>query len=350
MAKQRKLDNLGVSAFCESMGMMVRAGIQTDEAVALLEQGTAEKEKGVLGAGITLMKERVEEGASLSDAMREAGIFPEYALKMVAAGETSGRQEDVLFRLSRYYRDQKTISEKIRSAVTYPAAMIVLIIAVLAVMLAMVLPAFTDVYDSLTGSLSASTYSYIRWAYGFCWFALVLMIVIAVCLFGGLYLWNNGKKEAVEKVLRRIPLCAEILDNMGMFRFTSALGTFLASGELQDLAVIDSIPMAECRPVEEKLKKCVARMEEGHSIAQAAYDEELFEPVYGRMLLAGERSGNMESVLERLTELLEENCTAKVDSLVGIMDPLLSGVLMFTVGLSLLSVMLPLIGMMNSIG
>ncbi|MBE5999786.1 MAG: type II secretion system F family protein [Eubacteriales bacterium] len=350
MAKQRKLDNLGVSAFCESMGMMVRAGIQTDEAVALLEQGTAEKEKGVLGAGITLMKERVEEGASLSDAMREAGIFPEYALKMVAAGETSGRQEDVLFRLSRYYRDQKTISEKIRSAVTYPAAMIVLIIAVLAVMLAMVLPAFTDVYDSLTGSLSASTYSYIRWAYGFCWFALVLMIVIAVCLFGGLYLWNNGKKEAVEKVLRRIPLCAEILDNMGMFRFTSALGTFLASGELQDIAVIDSIPMAECRPVEEKLKKCVARMEEGHSIAQAAYDEELFEPVYGRMLLAGERSGNMESVLERLTELLEENCTAKVDSLVGIVDPLLSGVLMFTVGLSLLSVMLPLIGMMNSIG
>ena len=350
MAKQRKLDNLGVSAFCESMGMMVRAGIQTDEAVALLEQGTAEKEKGVLGAGITLMKERVEEGASLSDAMREAGIFPEYALKMVAAGETSGRQEDVLFRLSRYYRDQKTISEKIRSAVTYPAAMIVLIIAVLAVMLAMVLPAFTDVYDSLTGSLSASTYSYIRWAYGFCWFALVLMIVIAVCLFGGLYLWNNGKKEAVEKVLRRIPLYAEILDNMGMFRFTSALGTFLASGELQDIAVIDSIPMAECRPVEEKLKKCVARMEEGHSIAQAAYDEELFEPVYGRMLLAGERSGNMESVLERLTELLEENCTAKVDSLVGIVDPLLSGVLMFTVGLSLLSVMLPLIGMMNSIG
>jgi len=350
MAKQRKLDNLGVSAFCESMGMMVRAGIQTDEAVALLEQGTAEKEKGVLGAGITLMKERVEEGASLSDAMREAGIFPEYALKMVAAGETSGRQEDVLFRLSRYYRDQKTISEKIRSAVTYPAAMIVLIIAVLAVMLAMVLPAFTDVYDSLTGSLSASTYSYIRWAYGFCWFALVLMIVIAVCLFGGLYLWNSGKKEAVEKVLRRIPLCAEILDNMGMFRFTSALGTFLASGELQDIAVIDSIPMAECRPVEEKLKKCVARMEEGHSIAQAAYDEELFEPVYGRMLLAGERSGNMESVLERLTELLEENCTAKVDSLVGIVDPLLSGVLMFTVGLSLLSVMLPLIGMMNSIG
>ena len=67
------------------------------------------------------------------------------------------------------------------------------------------------------------------------------------------------------------------------------------------------------------------------------------------MLLAGERSGSLEHVLGRLTELLEENCGNLAERLVGIIDPLLSGVLMFTVGLSLLSVMLPLIGMMNSI-
>ena len=68
------------------------------------------------------------------------------------------------------------------------------------------------------------------------------------------------------------------------------------------------------------------------------------------MLLAGERSGNMETVLSRLTGLLEENCGNLVERLIGTIDPLLSGVLMVTVGLSLLSVMLPLIGMMNSIG
>jgi type IV pilus assembly protein PilC len=108
--------------------------------------------------------------------------------------------------------------------------------------------------------------------------------------------------------------------------------------------------MTDCGKVEEVLHRCLGRMEEGHSIAQAAYDEELFEPVYGRMFLAGERSGNMESVLERLTKLLEENCTGLVDRIVGIVDPLLSGILMVTVGMALLSVMLPLIGMMNSVG
>ena len=345
---QRQLDNLGVSAFCESMGMMVRAGIQTDEAVALL--GEHHTTGGVLETAIEGMKEKLEMGSTLSAAMRETGIFPEYALQMIAAGETSGRMEDVLFRLSRYYADQKTISEKLKSAVTYPAAMLILIIAVLAVMLTMVLPAFSDVYENLTGSLQASTYGYIRWAYAFCWIALVAMVLMAVLLLGGLFLWNNGKKKTVEGWLRHVPICRQILDNMGMFRFTSALGMFLASGEMQDIAVIDSIAMTDCASVEEKLKRCVARMEEGHSISQAAYDEQLFEPVYGRMLLAGERSGNMESVLERLTGLLEENAAHLVDRLVGIVDPLLSGVLMITVGLSLLSVMLPLIGMMNAVG
>lgn len=347
MSKQ-KLDYLGVSAFCESMAMMVQAGIQTDEAVSLLQSG-GEAHGGVLEQGLAVMKEQVDQGVGLAEAMKASGIFPDYALRMIAAGESSGRLEDILFRLARYYADQKTISEKLKNAVTYPAAMLVLIIAVLAVMLVMVLPAFTDVYDTLTGSLAASSYSYVRWAYAFCWIALIVMVLLAAALIGGLLLWRSGKRDKVEALLRKNRLCASLLESMGMFRFTSALSTFLASGEMQDEAVLNSLPMTDCAAVEEKLKKCVLRMEEGHSIAQAAYDEQLFEPVYGRMLLAGERSGNMENVLQRLTELLEENCGDLVDRLVAVVDPLLSGVLMLTVGLSLLSVMLPLIGMMNSV-
>ena len=345
---KKKLDELGVSAFCESMAMMVQSGIQTDEAISLLQSEHGSK-AGVLERGLAVMKEQVDRGAGLAAAMKESGIFPDYALEMIEAGERAGRLEDVLFRLSRYYADQKTISEKLHNAVTYPAAMLGLIIAVLLVLLVMVLPAFTDVYNKLTGSLSASSYSYVRWAYVFCYIALAVMIVIALALAAGLMLWNRGQREKVEALLEKIPLCRQILETMAKFRFTSALATFLASGEMQDEAVLNSIPMTDYAPLEEKLKSCARRMEEGHSIAQAAYDEALFEPVYGRMLLAGERSGSLEHVLGRLTELLEGSCGALVDRLVGIVDPLLSGVLMVTVGLSLLSAMLPLIGMMNAV-
>ncbi len=346
--RRGKLDSLGVSAFCESMAMMVQSGIQMDEAVALLRSGSGQG--GPLEEGLVIMQTETEAGKGLSAAMEATGLFPEYCLRMVLAGEKAGRLEDVLFQLARYYEDQKAMTGKLQSAVLYPVAMLGLIIIVLIVMLAMVLPAFTDVYDSLTGSLTASAYGYVRWAYALCWAALAVMAALAVILALGFALWNAGKRNSVEKILHRIPVCASILDSLGMFRFTAALSTFLASGEIQDIAVAESRKMASCRPVEERIDRCVSRMEQGHGIAQAAYDERLFEPVYGRMLLAGERSGSLETVLLKLTGLLADHCTDLVDRLVGIVDPVLSGVLMLAIGLSLLSVMLPLIGMMNSMG
>lgn len=345
--RKQKLDYLGVSAFCESMGMMLQAGIPNDEALSLLQ--SEGKSYGALEQALQGMTDAVRKGSSLSDAMKESGVFPRYALQMAKAGEDSGHLENILFSLSRYYADQKTITEKLHNAVTYPAAMLVLIIAVLAVMIIMVLPAFTDVYNKLTGSLAASSYGYVHWAYVLCWVALVVLVVIAVALIFGLLLWNSGRRSLVESIIRRIPACRVILDNLGTYRFTSAMSTFLASGDVQDAAVLNSIPMADCKPVEEKLKKCLAHMDEGHGFAQSAHEVELFEPVYGRMLLAGERSGSQETVLQRITELLEEDTLNQTDRLVGTVDPLLSGILMLTVALSLLSVMLPLIGMMNSV-
>ena len=150
--------------------------------------------------------------------------------------------------------------------------------------------------------------------------------------------------------LEKFPQTRAILETNALYRFTSAAATFLASGKMQDEAVLASIPMAGSAPLEEKLRKVSERMKEGHSIAQAAYDEGLFEPVYGRMLLAGERSGSLEHVLVRLCRLLEEDSSHQVDRLVGIVSPALSGILMVTIGLTLISVMLPLIGMMNAIG
>ena len=137
---KRELDELGVSAFCESMAMMVRAGIPVEEAVSLLKSGKSGE--GVLERALEQMETRIAGGGSLADAMEQTGIFPEYAVRMISVGEDTGRLENVLFRLSRYYARQKNVSDGLRTALTYPAAMLLLIIAVLAAMLTLVLPAF----------------------------------------------------------------------------------------------------------------------------------------------------------------------------------------------------------------
>ena len=163
-------------------------------------------------------------------------------------------------------------------------------------------------------------------------------------------MWRSGKREAVEGALRKIPAFAGIFDGMGKYRFTSAYEIYLSTGETQDDAMLKSIELTDCAPVEEKLKRCLVSMEEGHGFAQAANDEELYEPIYGRMLLPAEKSGSIGAVLKRLTALLKEDVTAKVGRLVDTVEPLLSGVLMISIGLILLSLMVPLIGMMSSIG
>ena len=154
----------------------------------------------------------------------------------------------------------------------------------------------------------------------------------------------------MEKILSKNPTCAAILEDLALYRFTSAFEVFLASGEMQDLALLNAKEMAAYEPVQEKLEKAAKRMEEGVGFAQAANDVQLYEPIYGRMLIPGERSGSTDSVLHRLNELLLESTNHSIDRLINTVEPLLSGILMITIAAALLSVMLPLIGIMNSIG
>ena len=348
MANHRKMDLLGVSAFCESLGMMIRAGIQVTEAVSLLDD--KDQGNGVLSHAVKEMGQRIEEGSSLAGAMKETGLFPDYALQMITAGETTGKLENVLFRLASYYKEQHTINERLRSALIYPAAMLAMIIVVLLIMLRMVLPAFTGVYQSLTGSLSASSYRYINAAYLFCRIALVLMVLIVLVIAAGILLWNGSGKETVKRILSKNRLCASVLEDLSLYRFTSAFEVFLSSGKMQDLAVLDAADTADYQPVREKIDRMALRMEEGIGFAQAANENGLYEPIYGRMLIPAERSGDISSALHRLIELLLENIENSIDRLINTVEPLLSGVLMITIAAALLSVMLPLIGIMNSIG
>ncbi len=347
MANRKTMNMLGISAFCESLGMMIQAGIQVNEAVYLLEQ---KGEGGQLAAAVQEMGKSLDEGSTLAAAMRKTDLFPEYAVRMIEAGENTGKLEEVLFRLSSYYREQHTISEKLRSVIIYPAAMLVMIIIVLVIMLKMVLPSFRDVYNSLTGSLAASSYRYIGLAFGFCRIALVIMIILVVLGTLGLLMWNGSGRQRVEKLLGGSAACRGIMETLAMYRFTSAFEVFLASGEMQDEAMLNSLPMADYDPVTARLKNCARKMEEGIGFAQAANDMNLYEPIYGRMLIPSERSGHMDTALRRLIELLAEDCGNRIDRLINFVEPLLSGVLMITIAVALLSVMLPLIGIMNSIG
>lgn len=348
MAKQGKLSLLGISAFCESMASMLDAGIDIAEAVSLLKQKG--KSSGQLNEGIDVIQKSVEEGSSLKDAMVKSELFPDYVLDMVEAGEATGKSEDVFRRLSDYYGRQHSLTEKIKTTIIYPLAMIVLIIIVLYLMLKMVLPAFSDVYETLTGSLSESSFAYIDYAFLFCRITFVVMIILVLAVIALYFLYNSSLKEKVQKLLSIIPGFRSIMENLALYRFTSAYEVYLSSGSLQDEALEKAAVMADYDPVRTRIDECGKRMAEGHGFAVSVNDCELYEPIYARMLIPAEKSGNTESTLNRLVDLLSDSVMDNADHILNSLESVLSAVLMVTVAIALLSVMLPLIGIMNSIG
>ena len=338
-----------MGSFFENMAMMIKAGITTGEAVGLLKEET-EPENRVMVSTLTEMSEQMSMGISLEDAMRSAGTFPDYALDMIGVAEYTGRLENTLFHLSEYYRAEETMRKTLISAVRYPIILLCLVIAVLIVMLKLVFPAFYGVYNNLTGSLSSSSFRYIDASFTICRILLVVMIIAVAVLVIGALLWRGGKKEAVQKALMRIPVFAQLFENLDLYRFTSCFDMFISSGEMQDEALKKSLPVVESAALKEKLERCIAKMEQGMSFSQTAYEEKLYDPINNRMLIPAERSGMLDSILQKILRSLRENNEAYVSRIANTIEPLLTGLLMIFIGLMLISLMIPLIGIMNSIG
>ena len=217
-------------------------------------------------------------------------------------------------------------------------------------MLKLVFPAFYDVYGKLTGSLSASSYRYIDVSFTVCRIMLIVIAVLAVVLAAGILLYRSGKQETVRKALSRIPAFARLFDNLDLYRFTSCFDMFIASGEMHEEAVKKSISVTETAKLRAKLANCVSRMDAGESFSQASFGEKLYDPVNNRMLIPAERSGMLDSVLRKILGNLKENNDENISRIANTIEPLLTGALMIFIGLLLISLMIPLIGIMNSIG
>ena len=158
---KKHMSNADMSSFFENMGMMLKAGITAGEAVDLLREEAAAQGEGMT-AVFSDMSEKMAGGLPLADAMKETGAFDSYAVDMIGASEYTGKLEGTLFHLSDYYRMEQSMRQTFVSAVRYPVILLLMVIAILAVMLKMVFPAFYGVYENLTGSLAASSFKYIN--------------------------------------------------------------------------------------------------------------------------------------------------------------------------------------------
>ena len=344
-----KLNYTELGSFFENMGMMVRSGISVSEAASLLKEENDPSDR-LMGAALEKVCDELDKGYPLGDAMSSAGAFPDYAVDMVTSAEHTGRLESTLFHLSGYYRTENSLKNTLTSAVRYPVILLLMVIAVLILMLALVFPAFYGVYNNLTGGLAASSFGYINVPFTLCKVMLAVMIILVLVMLAGILMWKNGKKETVKKALSSSALFRGLFEQLDLYRFTSCFEMFLSSGEHQDEALVKSMPVVEGEPLRQKLQRCADKMAAGMSFSQTAYEEKLYDQTNNRMLIPAERSGMLDEIMQKIMINLRDSIDRATGLIANTAEPLLTGVLMIFIGIMLISLMIPLIGIMNTIG
>lgn len=345
MAK-KVLESAELSAFCGSVAMMLRAGMPMQEAVAVF----AEDAEGRLAKAAQSIGRGMEQGELFAQAAENTQAFPEYALGMFHTAELSGRLDETLDRLADYYDRQTGLMSRLRSTLVYPVILLLMMCVVLAVLVFTVLPVFENVYEGLTGSLATSSYFYISIAVSVGRISLIIAgIVCAVLLCLALTMRSEKGRERLMKLMENFFLTRDAAMMLAVSQMTDTISTMLASGADTDTTMSVAAGLVRNSKLKRKAEMCVEQMQQGIGLATAMFQQKLFPPLYGRMLLGGENSGNLELTLEKLAQRLGQDAENKICMLIDTAEPILIGFLTLSVGLTLLCVMLPLIGILGAI-
>ena len=345
---KRTFDNEYLSSFCKELYLVIRSGISVSEGVSLVAEGEPDEEiRGVLNA----VYQQLEEGSTVTDAFRSAKAFPHYMLQMVSIGESTGYLESVFNALSEYYERQVSISRSIRSAVVYPAILFVMMLAVIAVLVIEVLPIFNDVFAQLGSTMSPVALAFMRFGEGlrsarWVFLGIAVVIVVLLILFAFVPALNKKWSAFFSRLFSRTALGKKV----SAARVAAAMSMTLSSGMDPDAALEMSQQLTEGSAAAAQIQNCRDRIAEGEGFAEAVGGAGIFAPVYSRMLSVGVRAGSLPTAMEEVARRSKEDVNLGIERTLGRVEPILVIVMSLLVGLVLLSVMLPLMGIMSSIG
>ena len=350
MAK-KLLESSALSTFCGSLATMLSAGIQTDEATLMLAEN---RERSRFQDVCNRLYQHVSSGDGLAAAMDKTGAFPRYAVDMVATGERSGHTEQVLRNLEVYYDEEDRLFTKLRSSVGYPAALLVIMSVILAFTVAIILPVFSDVYSNMAGSLGSGSFSSVGISMIIGWVALAIMVVCAIIALLLAAATNSTKgRQRVTGLMEKLPQTKRAMYQLALSRFTAALATLVSSGITDEEAMSRAIATVDHKKLRKRLERAARSMtdlENPRSLTQAISEFGIFEPLYARMLNVGMRSGNTDETLSQLSSTFFDDAVVQIDRALDSIEPVLAAFLTVAVGATLIAVMLPLIGIMSSIG
>lgn len=348
---KQTLESGAVGVFCESVAVMLESGIQTEEALSLLADNTNDS---VFQSVCQQVYSGILERKTLSRAMEDTGAFPEFAIQMVHTGEESGRLDATLSSLARYYSEEDRLLSKLHSSVMYPVALFALMTIILIFTMAVIMPVFLKTYQEVAGGIASGTFNFVSIALAIGWIALILSLIGTIGTLVVAFMTKSQKNlHVLENLLTKLPITRNAARQLALSRFTTVLSSYASIGMPIDQALSNAAATVDEPSLRNKLNAAVIdmqRTDEARSLSQVLLDNQVFGPVYARMVKVGDTSGKLEEVLENLSEAFFDDAMIQMDESLDRIEPSLTAFLTVTVGAALVAVMIPLIGILGSIG
>ncbi len=348
LGKLRKVGMRELTVFTRQFATMVNAGLSMVRTLNILEQQTeSAKLKTIVGD----VRKHVEEGMTLSDALgQHPDTFSALTINMVRAGEIGGVLDDVLNRLAIFYEKDLSLRQKVRAAMTYPAAIFTFALGVIFFLVFFILPQFIGFFEGLDLQLPLPTRVLIFVTHALTGYWYVFLGGLLVSFWGlRVYIGTERGRFRWDRYKLRVPVFGPLLRKVTISRFTRTLGTLITSGVpiMQALEVVSKA--VENKIVAQAIDNVRSSIREGESIALPLQNSGLFPPMVVQMTAVGEETGTLDSMLQKVADFYDAEVESTLVQLTSILEPLLIMFLGFVVGFIVLSFYMPLYQLITGI-
>ncbi|NLI72094.1 MAG: type II secretion system F family protein [Bacteroidales bacterium] len=342
--RQKELSAAELEEFFQQLALFFKSGIPAWEGLALLGEETGGRNSELF----RMLSAKVADGNSLSDAFLQSGRFPGYAVDMVRIGERTGRMQEIAESLHAYYEGRDALARELRTSVVYPLVMAGMVLVVIFVLTVAVMPVFEQVFKQLGLAMNPFSLSLLRFGQAFSQSALVILIVVTVLVLIFFLLRFTKKGRAVLwRAYDTSPLTRKVAAVIAAERFAFSMSLMLESG----IYIVDALHFAADLEESERAKARIVELErllgEGKPLQEAIFASGIFEESYNGMIVAGLRTGTPGTMLMEVALRCRRDAELRLQRLLAIIEPALVALLCVLVGLVILSVMLPLAGILS---
>ena len=346
---KKRIGAKDIAIFTRQLATMMSAGVPLVQAFEIVGRG---HENPSMQELILAVKNDVEGGNTLADSLGKHPLhFDDLVVNLVAAGEAAGVLETLLHKIATYKEKTEALKGKIKKALFYPMAVVVVAFVITAILLIYVIPQFEDLFAGFGADLPAFTQFVVELSNGFreWWWAIFGGIGLAGYLF--LYFKKRSRKfnQVLDRITLKIPVIGSIINKAAIARYARTLATMFAAG-VPLVEAMESVAGATGNIVYgDAVMVMKDQIATGQQLQAAMRDTNLFPNMVVQMVAIGEESGSLDSMLSKVADFYEEEVDNLVDGLSSLLEPLIMAILGVLIGGLVIAMYLPIFKMGQSV-